>query len=195
MDNLTWKPSGSSPQSTTSTVRIRTTPKCDFWCTLKSKKTDGHFGYTTVSGDFRASVSFKGQYEAQYDQAGLMIYFNEEHWLKAGIELINGVPHISAVVTKPFSDWSIVPLTSLTSIQNETVHISVVKKGRQLLVDYYVDSLVSADSDEHWRMVRKVNGFFGEYDSHVEVGLMAASPQSTTGFDVEFMEFHIDNNV
>ena len=41
-----------------------------------------------------------------FDQAGLMIYFSETHWLKTGIEVVDGIPRLACVVTNNFSDWS-----------------------------------------------------------------------------------------
>ena len=45
-----------------------------------------------------------------YDQAGLMLWHGPRHWIKAGVELIDGVPHLGAVVTSEFSDWSCAPV-------------------------------------------------------------------------------------
>lgn len=49
-----------------------------------------------------------------YDQAGLMIYLDDKHWLKAGnagIEYNDGQPMIGSVLTNELSDWA----TGMTS--------------------------------------------------------------------------------
>jgi regulation of enolase protein 1 (concanavalin A-like superfamily) len=61
-------------------------------------------------GDFEAEVTIQGEYAVLYDQAGLMVRENESTGLKCGIELLNGVQQASVVVTRDFSDWSVIPL-------------------------------------------------------------------------------------
>ena len=52
-----------------------------------------------------------------------MVRLDEENWLKCGIELVEGVQQVSAVVTRDYSDWSIVPMPSNpTSIWLRIVH-------------------------------------------------------------------------
>jgi regulation of enolase protein 1 (concanavalin A-like superfamily) len=41
-----------------------------------------------------------------------MIRVDETIWLKTGIEFVDGVQHISAVVTRDYSDWSVVKLSA-----------------------------------------------------------------------------------
>ncbi|MFI7613386.1 DUF1349 domain-containing protein [Nonomuraea terrae] len=78
-----------------------------------------HYGYTydtahmfgrTVSGDLRLSLTFSGEYAEQYDQAGAVLRIGEDDWIKAGIEYVDGGFHLSTVVTRRFSDWSVLPL-------------------------------------------------------------------------------------
>lgn len=45
-----------------------------------------------------------------YDQAGLMLWRDDTHWVKAGVEINDGVPHLGAVVTDGWSDWSLAPV-------------------------------------------------------------------------------------
>lgn len=49
-----------------------------------------------------------------YDQAGLMLWHSAGSWIKAGIEINDGVPHLGAVVTDDFSDWSLAPVPEWT---------------------------------------------------------------------------------
>lgn len=51
-------------------------------------------------------VDFTTQFTGQFDQAGLMIRADAEHWLKAGCEFADGVLNLGAVVTLGKSDWS-----------------------------------------------------------------------------------------
>ena len=36
------------------------------------------------------ALRFRGDFAAQYDQAGLMLRVDAEHWIKAGIEFADG---------------------------------------------------------------------------------------------------------
>jgi regulation of enolase protein 1 (concanavalin A-like superfamily) len=52
------------------------------------------------------ALRFRGDFEAQYDQAGLMLRVDAEHWIKAGLEFADGRLWLSVVVTNGVSDWS-----------------------------------------------------------------------------------------
>ena len=55
------------------------------------------------------SFSLRG-FSELYDQAGLMLWHTDSSWIKAGVEINDGVPHLGAVVTDGFSDWSLAPV-------------------------------------------------------------------------------------
>ncbi len=55
------------------------------------------------------SFSLRGFAEL-YDQAGLMLWYDSTRWIKAGVEVNDGVLHVGAVVTDGFSDWSLAPV-------------------------------------------------------------------------------------
>ena len=74
----------------------------DFWRTT-------HYGFVHDSGHFadtgQLALRFKGDFSDQYDQAGLMLRIDAEHWIKCGLEL-DGRLWLSVVVTNGVSDWS-----------------------------------------------------------------------------------------
>ncbi|MEO8900629.1 MAG: DUF1349 domain-containing protein [Polyangiaceae bacterium] len=49
-------------------------------------------------------------FTALYDQAGLMLWHGDTSWIKAGVELNDGVLQVGAVVTNGLSDWSCAPV-------------------------------------------------------------------------------------
>jgi uncharacterized protein len=55
------------------------------------------------------SFSLRG-FSQLYDQAGLMLWHGATDWIKAGVEVSDGVLHVGAVVTNGFSDWSLAPV-------------------------------------------------------------------------------------
>ncbi len=52
-------------------------------------------------------VVFTADLMAEFDQAGIMVRIDEEHWVKAGLEFADGVLGVGAVVTDRVSDWSV----------------------------------------------------------------------------------------
>jgi regulation of enolase protein 1 (concanavalin A-like superfamily) len=85
-----------------SDLTVAVEPETDFWRTT-------HYGFVRDSGHFadtgQMGVRFRGDFAAQYDQAGLMLRIDAEHWIKAGLEL-DGQLWLSVVVTNGVSDWS-----------------------------------------------------------------------------------------
>ena len=83
-------------------LTLETGNQTDFWRdTLYGFRRDsGHALLASVDGDFTAHVTFDADYEALYDQAGLMLRQDEAQWIKAGIEFSDGAPNMSVVVTR-----------------------------------------------------------------------------------------------
>lgn len=90
------------------TLHVTTDGKTDFWRETYYGFTrhSGHVFGVTWSGDFSAQVRIRARYEQLYDQAGLMVRIDEAHWVKAGIELSDGHPLLSSVLTVERSDWA-----------------------------------------------------------------------------------------
>jgi regulation of enolase protein 1 (concanavalin A-like superfamily) len=55
-------------------------------------------------------VSFVLGGSEQFDQAGLLLRADPEHWVKAGVEHADGHLNVGAVVTDAVSDWSTWPV-------------------------------------------------------------------------------------
>ncbi len=162
-------------------VIVTTDPKTDFW-----RKThygfirdNGHLFYRQVKGDFQADVRFSGAYNALYDQAGLMVRVDEAHWVKCGVEFVDGVQHASAVVTRDFSDWSVVPLP-----QNPPEFwLRVARQAATIEVFYSLDGT-------DYTMIRTAHLSTA---ATADVGLMCASPEGD-GFRVTFDSFTVRLN-
>lgn len=94
-------------------ITVKTAPKTDFWRITHYDfiRDSGHFYFDAIATDFTVDVKIRGNYQDLYDQAGIMIRANEKHWIKTGIEYVNGVQNLSAVATHDYSDWSMTPLT------------------------------------------------------------------------------------
>lgn len=55
-------------------------------------------------------VDFSARFSEQFDQAGIFLRASPERWIKAGVEFVDGVLSLGAVVTDEFSDWSAAPV-------------------------------------------------------------------------------------
>ena len=110
-------------------LELRPDSKKDFWRRTYYNpiivKDDGPCLLRTVPADMLLTmeVYFTLTPYRQFDQAGLIVRFDKEHWLKTGIEVVDGIPRLSCVVTNTFSDWSTTPWKDLS------LRIRITQKG------------------------------------------------------------------
>ncbi len=159
-------------------LEMGVTGKTDFWRKTHYGFTvdDGPFGYCILGGEFEVSVQLTGKYRTRYDQMGIMIRINEQIWIKSGIEYVDGVQNVSAVVTHGHSDWSVITLDSAP----ESIWIKAVRRLEAIEVSYSFDG-----SD--YKMMRLC--YFPD-NCAVMVGMMGASPDGD-GFNARFDHFRI----
>lgn len=153
--------------------------KTDFWRTTHYGfvRDNGHCYGVEVTGDFVATVTVRGRYRDQYDQAGLMVRLDETTWLKTGVEFVEGIPLASVVVTRNFSDWSVMPLPS----EMRDLHLRLIRQGGAIEV--------RAAADDGEEMMLRL-AYLTE-EPAVRVGPMCAAPDGD-GFDVTFRGFAVD---
>jgi uncharacterized protein len=163
------------------TLEVKTAAKTDFWRLTHYGfiRDNGHFYYQSVAGDFKVSLKVAGNYRDLYDQAGLMVRLDEKNWLKCGIEFVDGIQNLSVVVTRDYSDWSILPLTS----NPVEIWLEVRRKAEAIEVHY---SLTGEINDYH--MLRMT---YLTTQEELQVGLMCASPDGE-GFSVTFSDFKFE---
>jgi regulation of enolase protein 1 (concanavalin A-like superfamily) len=175
---MTWINEPPKWSETDGVLTVLSAPGTDFW-------RETHYGYTRFSGhvltheaegDFTASVRFRGDFKDLYDQAGLMLVVDEANWLKCGVEFTSGTLNVSSVLTRDFSDWSILPIATSA----EPIGIRITRLGSTLMVDYSLDG-------EHFHVVRL--GYL-PMPERVRVGPMCCSPVGP-GFETTFTDFAI----
>ncbi len=112
-------------------LEVVTRPMTDFWRTTAYGfvHDDGHFLGTPLAGDRAIEVTFTGEFVEQFDQAGLMLRAGPDLWIKAGVELSDGVLFASAVVTRGASDWSVAPLPAASGAEPITIRASRARDG------------------------------------------------------------------
>jgi regulation of enolase protein 1 (concanavalin A-like superfamily) len=89
-------------------LAVTTDRATDFWRETHYGFTrdTGHFFALETTSDFTAEMRIEAEYRELYDQAGMMVRLSSEEWLKAGIELSDGKPMASSVLTLGKSDWA-----------------------------------------------------------------------------------------
>ena len=141
----------------------RSTPKADFYRLSHWVVDNGNFFHLPVTGDFRFSARTAGEYRAKYDQIGLMMRLDPEHWVKCGNEFVDGQLLASAVVTQEHSDWSVSTALPLTT----QVWWQLERSQDRVKASYSLDG-------KEFTMIRE--GHFPA-GTGVDIGLLCASPE------------------
>lgn len=120
--------------------------RSDFWRTTSYGfvRDDGHALLHDFPQDSATEVSFLVDFETLYDQAGLMVRVDAETWIKAGVEMSDGLPQLGAVVTRGVSDWSVAPVPDW---QGRRVTVRAGRSGDAVTVRARCE-------DGPWRLVR-----------------------------------------
>ncbi|CAH2241874.1 jg16262 [Pararge aegeria aegeria] len=106
--NFSWLNEPSEWSLSNDVLTVKTDNKTDFWqeTWYNFSVNTGHVYGLEIKEDFTMEVCVEAEFTTLYDQAGLMIYVDEKHWLKAGIEYNEGQPTIGSVLTNQVSDWA-----------------------------------------------------------------------------------------
>jgi regulation of enolase protein 1 (concanavalin A-like superfamily) len=89
-------------------------------------------------------VSFRLDFAAQFDQAGVFVRVDDTTWIKSGVEWSDGEESLGAVVTRGVSDWSLSPVPGWAG---RIVTVRASRGGNALTLRARVD-------DEPWQLVR-----------------------------------------
>ena len=176
---MMWMNPPESVQQEGDKLIVRSRAKTDFWrkTTYGYITDNGHFLHMLAEGDFTLQACISGKYAALYDQAGLMVRFGEENWMKCGTEFFDGRRHASVVFTRDFSDWSTMPDLSDTA----PVWWRAARRKYSLAIS------CSADGQK-FTTVRE--GFFPPR-AEVQVGIMCAAPEGP-GFEATFSDLKLE---
>ena len=154
------------------------TPKSDYWRISHYGFTvdDAPFYYALYGGEFEVKVKITGDYKNRFDQAGLMLRIDEQNYIKAGIEFVDGVYNLSTVVTHKTSDWSVIALENPVPF----IWIKAVRRLDAVEVFYSFD-------DKTYTMMRNA---WMQDNTPMMVGVMGACPDGD-GFNVKFENFKV----
>jgi regulation of enolase protein 1 (concanavalin A-like superfamily) len=116
-----------------------------------------------LAGEEAVEVSFRLDYTEQFDQAGVFLSQSATHWIKAGVEVSDGVPQLGAVVTHEFSDWSVAPVPDW---HGREVTIRASRSGDAVTIR-------ARTATEPWRLVRVAHLDPG---ADIRAGIFCAAP-------------------
>ncbi|KAA9089341.1 DUF1349 domain-containing protein [Microbacterium radiodurans] len=135
-----------------------------------------------LAPDSAVEVSFRLDFAAQFDQAGVFLRVDDETWIKAGVEHSDGVDGLGAVVTRGVSDWSLAPVEGWSG---RIVTVRASRSGDAVTVRARVEGTPGADDD--WRLVRVAPL---APDAEVAAGPFCCAP-TRSGLRVEFTAWRV----
>ncbi|NUW72337.1 DUF1349 domain-containing protein [Vibrio mediterranei] len=190
-----YKPRNS--EVTKGSVSITTDPETDFW-------QRSYYGFrndnapalqleTTENFTFTTKVQF--DYQAQFDQCGLIIYLDSENWFKASIEYENEeYSRLGSVVTNlGYSDWA----TSDIPLPNE-IWYRLSRRGPDFLIESSSDGQTFKQMRIfHLHQLGETTADMGKSNpplpaqTPVRFGVYACSPLQSS-FTARFTELNIE---
>jgi regulation of enolase protein 1 (concanavalin A-like superfamily) len=173
LEKMTWFNEPSQWEIKDKKLIMDVTPQSDYWRISHYGFTvdDAPFYYSTYGGEFETKVN-----KARFDQMGLMLRIDEQNYIKAGVEFVEGKFNLSTVVTHKTSDWSVIVLEKTPPF----VWIKAVRRLDAVEIFYSFD-------DKEYVMMR--NAYLQD-NTPVQVGFMAASPDGK-GFKATFENFSV----
>lgn len=141
----------------------------------------------TAKQHYTVEAKFDLVAAAQFDQAGIFIRVDPQHWIKAGIEVVDGTPRLSCVVTNEYSDWSTQSWNNFQKLTPEQVLVPNVEvrvhcRGTSFVVEAKIME------GRTWDFIRiaHMNG-----SDTFAAGVFACCPEDQRGGFATFHEFRI----
>ncbi|TDZ47166.1 Uncharacterized protein CTRI78_v008695 [Colletotrichum trifolii] len=198
-----------APQTTTP-FTVEAAPGTDIW------RKPGHNAWNipTVNvttgplGSFLSvRATFSGPWTHLYDQTGILLVPRrasdaaapDSKWVKTGVELYDGRPHLSTVTCDRYADWALYPLPTADAADvDESVTVEVFRDGGPRGKNAWVHHLeLDADGNVTRRTpLRKICWFFADEDEGdwvLDVGPLVARTDKTAteSLKVDFTRFDV----
>ena len=152
-------------------LEIYTDEKTDFWQNTHYgfQRDNGHCLFVKQSGDFSVATRVEFQPQTQYDQCGLMVRVDEQHWIKTSTEYEHeNLSRLGSVVTNlGYSDWA----TQDVSSGRREMWYRLSKCGPDFLIESSFDG-------QKWLQLRVTH--LQKIKAELEVGPYACSPIGQT---------------
>ena len=175
----TWLNPPLAADTSSDALIVTTADQSDFWNRTGYGFTHntGHALLREFPADSAMEVEFSANWTHEFDQAGLFLHADSEHWVKAGVEFADGVLGLGAVVTDGMSDWSV---GHVPEWMDKAIHLRVSRSTDAITIR-------ARTSTEPWRLVR-----LAPIDPTLtwRAGPLAASP-TREGLEVTFRNWQI----
>ena len=162
-------------------LKIQTEPETDFW-----QRT--HYGFskanapaflTKIEGDFTFTVKTSFQTQNRYDQCGVLLYTDDENWVKVSVEHENEqFARLGSVVTNlGYSDWA---TTDIPFPVNEMSY-RLSLEGQDVFIEY-------AEKDAGFKQMRILH--LHKPLQQAGIGVYACSPLKSK-FEAVFSDINL----
>lgn len=179
-------------------VKITTEPNTDFWQrTYYGFRNDNAPALLIESkNNFSFTVQTSFEYQAKFDQCGLLIYIDSDNWFKASIEFENeDFSRLGSVVTNNgYSDWATTDIST-----TNTMWYRLNRRGADFLIESSANGLDFKQMRIfHLHCLGETSVEMGKLDppappeQSVNFGLYACSPLNSS-FAATFKNFQLDN--
>lgn len=163
-------------------LQIVTKAKSDFWQRTHcgARRDNGHSLLTKLQGGFTVTTEVESEFQALYDQCGLMIRVDDENWIKTSAERDSDTMNrLGSVVTNlGYSDWS------TQDIPGERQHLWY--RISRLHDDFLIEGSFDGEA---WHQLRVAH--LHRCPDVLEVGVYACSPKGE-GFSCRFRELVVE---
>jgi uncharacterized protein len=185
---LQWRNSPPGYALTAQGLKVITAAHTDYWQRTHYgfQVDNGHHLCLSLTGDFTLSTKVISTPKHQYDQAGLLVWFSPECWLKTAVEFEPDQPsRLGAVVTNyGWSDWSTQDLAS----DYGGAWFRIVRTRSDYAV-YAATGDPEPDRPKTWAQIRITH--LHEAAGPIYAGLYACSPQEA-GFEATFAWLEVE---
>jgi regulation of enolase protein 1 (concanavalin A-like superfamily) len=148
-------------------LEIFTDPKTDFWQRTHYgfQRDDGHCLFVKQAGDFSLLTHVEFRPQEKYDQCGLMVRGDKDHWIKASTEYENEkYGRLGSVVTNlGYSDWA----TQDIPASHRQMWYRISKNGNDFLLE-------NSHDGQDWLQLR-ITHLHKSFEQ-LEIGIYACSP-------------------
>ena len=173
------------------TLKLFAPTKKDFWSKtfyspiLIKSDASALVSSVPVEQEVTVKVDFEFSPINQFDQGGLLVFIDDNHWMKCGIEYCDGRSRLSVVVCNEYSDWSTQPWSE-TSV---SLKIHKVSQSHSLVVE------AATKGSNDYSFIRIAHLSPGPKHSRAllpwQVGPYAACPLKQSGCQAVFTKFSL----
>lgn len=152
-----WRNPPESEQVGPAGLEILTGDKTDMWreTSYGFIHDNGHALLAPLADGEAMECDVDARYTEQFDQAGMLVWSADTHWIKCGIENADGVAQKGAVVTAGTSDWSASPApewsTGTTTFRVSRLGDALTIRARRPGEPWQLVRLAPIDPARDWR--------------------------------------------